>query len=192
MPFPVQRIQTDRGQEFFAYNKVQEQLQAWRIKFRPIRPRSPHLNGPRPAMTGHPCRSGSPASRSMVERAQRTALEEFWTTAELKVPSLGHQLAAWQTFFIWQRPHAALGGRSPIDRVCELLPKTPLTEQVWGAYDPSREPIGTQEYHWDTTIARQKRCLRTLHISSDLIQTVPETSHTVTRFVSIHRKSPQM
>ena len=63
MPFPVQRIQTDRGQEFFAY-KVQEQLQAWRIKFRPIRPRSPHLNG-------------------KVERAQRTALEEFWATADL-------------------------------------------------------------------------------------------------------------
>ena len=78
MPFAVQRIQTDRGQEFFAY-KVQEQLQAWRIKFRPIRPRSPHLNG-------------------KVERAQRTALEEFWATANLKGTSLADELAEWQTF----------------------------------------------------------------------------------------------
>ena len=42
MPFPIQRIQTDRGQEFFAY-KVQDRLQDWHIKFRPIRPRSPAL-----------------------------------------------------------------------------------------------------------------------------------------------------
>jgi transposase InsO family protein len=137
MPFPVQRIQTDRGQEFSAY-KVQEQLQAWRIKFRPIRPRSPHLNG-------------------KVERAQRTALEEFWAWADLEAPSLGDQLAEWQTLFTGQRPHSALGGRTPIDRVGELLPKTPLTEQVWDAYDPSHEPIRTRDYQWDTTFARSKR-----------------------------------
>lgn len=137
MPFAIQRIQTDRGQEFFAYT-VQEQLQAWRIKFRPIRPRSPHLNG-------------------KVERAQRTALEEFWATAHLDAPDLGDQLAEWQTFYNWQRPHSALGGKTPIDRVCELLPKTPLTEQVWDAYDPRREPIRTQDYHWDTTLARMQR-----------------------------------
>lgn len=44
MPLPIQRLQTDRGREFFAY-KVQEWLQKYYIKFRPIRPRSPHLNG---------------------------------------------------------------------------------------------------------------------------------------------------
>lgn len=43
MPFPIQRIQTDRGQEFFAY-KFQEKLMEYGIKFRPIKPRSPHLN----------------------------------------------------------------------------------------------------------------------------------------------------
>jgi len=44
MPFPIQRIQTDRGGEFFA-----QPVQAWfannGIKFRPNPPRSPHLNG---------------------------------------------------------------------------------------------------------------------------------------------------
>ena len=44
MPFPIQRIQTDRGQEFFAY-EVQEKLMEYGIKFRPIKPASPHLNG---------------------------------------------------------------------------------------------------------------------------------------------------
>ncbi len=45
MPFPIQRIQTDRGKEFFVY-KFQEKLQGYGIKFRPIRPRNPHLDIP--------------------------------------------------------------------------------------------------------------------------------------------------
>ncbi|MBJ7436102.1 MAG: transposase, partial [Acinetobacter sp.] len=44
MPFPVQRIQTDWGTEFFAEN-FQYELMEHFIKFRPIKPRSPHLNG---------------------------------------------------------------------------------------------------------------------------------------------------
>lgn len=44
MPFPIQRIQTDRGREFFA-SKVQEKLMGFGIKFRPNKPGSPHLNG---------------------------------------------------------------------------------------------------------------------------------------------------
>lgn len=43
MPFPIQRIQTDRGREFFA-EKVQKQLMIYGIKFRPNKPASPHLN----------------------------------------------------------------------------------------------------------------------------------------------------
>ena len=58
MPFPIQRIQTDRGREFFA-ETVQQRLMDWAIKFRPIKPRSPHLNG-------------------KVERSQRADREEFW------------------------------------------------------------------------------------------------------------------
>jgi transposase InsO family protein len=44
MPFPIQRIQSDRGTEFFA-TKVQKILMTYSIKFRPIKPGSPHLNG---------------------------------------------------------------------------------------------------------------------------------------------------
>jgi transposase InsO family protein len=95
MPFAIQRLQTDRGQEFFAY-EVQDRLREWCIKFRPIRPRSPHLNG-------------------KVERAQRTALEEFWPTIDLAGTDLADRLAEWQTFYNWQRPHDSLGGRAPIE-----------------------------------------------------------------------------
>jgi len=37
LPFPVQRIQTDRGMEFFA-EKVQRRLMEYGIKFRPNKP----------------------------------------------------------------------------------------------------------------------------------------------------------
>ena len=43
-PFPIQRIQTDRGREFFAI-KVQNRLIEYGIKSRPNKPASPHLNG---------------------------------------------------------------------------------------------------------------------------------------------------
>lgn len=91
MPFPVQRIQTDRGGEFFAYD-VQERLRQRKIKYRPVgsvapNPRSPHLNG-------------------KVERVQRTALEEFWPTVSLKDPDLAAQLEAWRSFYNHRRQHA--------------------------------------------------------------------------------------
>ena len=75
MPFSIQRIQTDRGAEFFA-EEVRCRLMDEAIRFRPIPPRSPHLNG-------------------KVERVQRTVLEEFWGTANAKAADIGDQLAQW-------------------------------------------------------------------------------------------------
>jgi transposase InsO family protein len=40
----VKTVQTDRGREFFAYC-FQEKLMEYGIKFRPIEPALPHLNG---------------------------------------------------------------------------------------------------------------------------------------------------
>jgi transposase InsO family protein len=87
MPFPIQRIQSDRGREFFAY-KVQERLMRWGIKFRPVKPRSPHLNG-------------------KVERSQRTDLDEFYSTVPLDSPNLTEQLQEWQHFYNWDRATGA-------------------------------------------------------------------------------------
>jgi transposase InsO family protein len=136
MPFPIQRIQTDRGSEFFA-EKVQRRLMVEAIKFRPIRPRSPHLNG-------------------KVERAQRTALEEFWATVDARAPDVGDQLAVWGHHYNWDRPHEALGGLCPIDRVCERLGKTPLRSDVDAAYDTARERIQVREYAVETALRKLK------------------------------------
>ena len=136
MPFPIQRFQTDRGQEFFAY-EVQDQLRERRIKFRPNRPRAPHLNG-------------------KVERVQRTALEEFWPTVDPKAPNLLVQLEAWRTFYNHDRPHSSLSGSTPAERIAELATKIPAPEAIQAAYDPSREFIRSQNtrYRWLPTNAR--------------------------------------
>jgi hypothetical protein len=113
-------VQTDRGQAFFAH-EVQDRLRDRRVKFRPNRPRAPHLNG-------------------KVERVQRTALEEFWPTVNPKDPTLATRLEGWRTFSNHHRPHGALGGGTPAERIAELAPKIPTREAVRAAYDPSREP----------------------------------------------------
>ena len=136
MPFPVQRVQTDRGQEFFAY-EVQDDLRERHIKFRPNRPRAPHLNG-------------------KVERVQRTALEEFWPTVDPKDPDLAAQLEVWRSFYNHDRPHSSLGGSTPAERIAELAPKIPTREAVHATYDPNREFIRSQNtrYRWLPTNPR--------------------------------------
>ena len=136
MPFPIQRIQTDRGREFFA-EAVQHHLMDWAIKFRPIPPRSPHLNG-------------------KVERTQRADREEFWDTIDPKDPEIETKLWEWQHHWNWHRPHTALGGLSPIDRVCDLLDRTPLRETVEARYDASRERIRIADHRLDLALAQLK------------------------------------
>ena len=86
LPFPIQRIQTDRGMEFFAY-EFQQRLMDYAIKFRPIKPRSPHLNG-------------------KVERTQKTDWEEFYSTVDLASPDLNDKLREWQDYYNHERPTA--------------------------------------------------------------------------------------
>jgi len=106
MPFPIQRIQTDRGREFFAV-KVQKKMMEYGIKFRPNKPASPHLNG-------------------KVERSQRTDKEEFYSTVKLELGDLTDSVSEWQTYYNWQITHGSLNGLTPMEKVCELMDKTPL------------------------------------------------------------------
>lgn len=110
------------------------------IKFRPIRPASPHLNG-------------------KVERSHQTDLAEFYATADLKAPDLAEQLAYWQHAYNWDRPHSSLDGNTPIDRVCELSEQTPLHEEVDALYNPEKEPTRHPEYAIDEALRALKRCL---------------------------------
>lgn len=133
MPFPIQRVQTDRGGEFMA-EKVQRWLKSHAIKYRPIPPRSPHLNG-------------------KVERSQATDLQEFWTRHDPKDSEIARRIEEWQFDYNWRRPHGSLGGKTPIDRVCELGQAIPLLEEVAAAYDGSEERIRQRNYTIDQALS---------------------------------------
>jgi transposase InsO family protein len=136
MPFPIQIIQTDRGREFFAYI-YQEILMKWGIKFRPIKPRSPHLNG-------------------KVERSQRTDLEEFYAIEDINNPDLSEKLQEWQQYWNWERPHSSIGGRSPIDKWSECKDIIPSTEKVCNEYNPNEERIRVPNYREDLRLGNLK------------------------------------
>ena len=94
-PFPILRVQTDWGTEFFNYD-FQQELHEHYIKFRPIRPKTPHLNG-------------------KVERTQQTDKTEFWSCFDLSDQSLdlGELALEWQDFYNKKRAHSSLNGMTP-------------------------------------------------------------------------------
>lgn len=134
MPFPVQRVQTDRGREFFA-ESVQQWLMDHCIKFRPIKPASPHLNG-------------------KVERSQKTDREEFWATADLNSPDLELRVAEWQHYYNWDRPHGSLNGQTPIEMLHTKSENTPFWDDVEAKYDPGRERFQVAHYQTDLALRR--------------------------------------
>ncbi|GAC1481252.1 MAG: IS481 family transposase [Flavisolibacter sp.] len=116
LEFPIQRVQTDWGTEFF--NRIfQEELMEHFIKFRPIKPRSPHLNG-------------------KVERSQLTDKSEFYSTIprDQKNMQLAPKLLKWQTFYNQKRRHASLNGMTPYEKYLELESRIPIQPNVTGKY----------------------------------------------------------
>lgn len=148
MIFPIQRNQTDRGTEFFAY-KVQERLQEYGIKFRPNKPRSPHLNG-------------------KVERSQKTDKIEFYSVCDLDDPELSDRLAEWQFYYNWQRPHGALNGKTAMQRAAELGNLTPYWDEVGDNYDPRKERLQYQNYQVDLKMRKLQGCPRITHLSRSI------------------------
>lgn len=133
MPFNIQRVQTDRGQEFFAY-KFQERLQEYAIKFRPIKPRSPHLNG-------------------KVERSQKTDWEEFYSQQDLADPKLKEKLREWQDYYNCERAHGSLNNQTPDERRFDLITKVPFSDEIIRKYDIKKERIRAQHYKSDQRLA---------------------------------------
>jgi transposase InsO family protein len=142
-PFAIQRIQTDRGREFFAYC-FQEKLMEFGIKFRPIKPSSPHLNG-------------------KVERSQRTDIEEFYATVDLKATDLSEQLQRWQDHYNQHRPHGSLGGQTPWEVWYERSSRTPFADEVEAKYDRSAERLRHPVYQIDQQLMQAQRPAQAAH-----------------------------
>ena len=136
--FPIQRIQTDWGTEF--YNDLfQEELMTHFIKFRPIKPRSPHLNG-------------------KVERSQKTDKAEFYSFLSLRDKTLIIEplLAEWEHFYNHKRPHSSLNGKTPYERYLELKNDTPLQADVTLKYWEKQEIIRPRNYQYLCLIKETK------------------------------------
>jgi transposase InsO family protein len=100
LPFAVERVHTDNGVEFgaaFHWHLLDQGID--HVK---IRPRTPRLNG-------------------KVERSHRIDSEEFYRLLEGQVIDdanvLSNKLQEWEDYYNYHRPHGALGGQTPYERL---------------------------------------------------------------------------
>ena len=128
--FPVQRVQTDWGTEFFN-DLFQYELAEYFIKFRPIKPRSPHLNG-------------------KVERSQLSDKSEFYAAIPFKerTMDIAPKLLEWQNFYNHKRPHASLNGKTPYEKYLELEHLIPIQPDVTAKYWEKEVEIIPRSSKW--------------------------------------------
>jgi len=100
LPIAIQRIQTDHGSEFGTDF-------TWHLRDIGIM----HRQIPR----------GCPESNGKVERSHRTDADEFYRRVIFRNPAeLTQRLRQWEYEYNHRRPHLALRGRTPAERLCEL------------------------------------------------------------------------
>ena len=100
-PFRIQVIQTDNGAEFQSH--FHWHLEALDIRHVYIRPRTPHLNG-------------------KVERSHRVDDQEFYQLLDKDgitddIHLFNEKLREWEDYYNYHRPHGALDGQTPYERL---------------------------------------------------------------------------
>ena len=115
--------------------KIQNRLTGVGVKFSPNKPGSPHLTG-------------------KVERSQKTDKLEFYATVDTQSEVIHDQLAEWQHYYNWDRPHSAHGGNSPMERFFELIHQTPFSDEVDSHYVPEKELIRDPNYKLDLQLSK--------------------------------------
>ena len=103
LPFRVHVVQTDNGAEF--QSKFRWHLQDRDVRHVYIRPRTPRLNG-------------------KVERSHRIDDEEFYQVLEdsavrESIHLFNKKLREWEDHYNFDRPHGALDGQTPYERLLE-------------------------------------------------------------------------
>jgi hypothetical protein len=92
-----------------------------------------------------------------VERSQRTDLEEFYSTADLKGSDLQDRLRHWQDHYNQFRPHGSLGGLTPWRMWEERLQLTPFRNEVEVKYDSTSERIRHPVYRVDLELMEREK-----------------------------------
>ncbi len=101
LPVRVRVVQTERGAEF--QSRFHGHLDALGIQHAYIRPRTPHLNG-------------------KVERSHRIDDQEFYQLLDKDgvtddIHLFNEKLREWQDYYNYHRPHGALDGQTPYERL---------------------------------------------------------------------------
>jgi len=101
LPFRLHVVQTDNGAEF--QSQFHWHLEALDIRHVYIRPRTPHLNG-------------------KVERSHRIDAQEFYQLLDQNgvaddIHLFNEKLREWEDYYNYHRPHGALGGQTPYERL---------------------------------------------------------------------------
>jgi transposase InsO family protein len=100
-PFRIHTVRTDNGHEFQI--QFHWHLGDIGISHAYIKPRTPRLNG-------------------KVERSHRTDQREFYQLLTYRGDvDLQEKLTEWVNFYNYFRPHAALGGQTPYERLIERM-----------------------------------------------------------------------
>lgn len=73
------------------------------------------------------------------------------------------QLAEWQHYYNWDRPHSVPWGNSPMERFFELIHQTPFSDEVDSHYVPEKERIRDPNYRLDLQLNKLKRSLWIVH-----------------------------
>jgi transposase InsO family protein/transposase-like protein len=103
LPFRIHVVQTDNGAEF--QSQFHWHLEGHDIRHVYIRPRTPHLNG-------------------KVERSHRVDDQEFYQLLDKDgvtddIHLFNERLKEWEDYYNYHRPHGALGGQTPYERLVE-------------------------------------------------------------------------
>lgn len=101
LPFRIHVVQTDNGAEF--QSQFHWHLEELDIGHTYIRPRTPHLNG-------------------KVERSHRVDDQEFYQLLDRDgitddIHLFNEKLREWEDYYNYHRPHGALGGQTPYERL---------------------------------------------------------------------------
>jgi transposase InsO family protein len=101
LPFRVHVIQTDNGAEF--QSQFHWHVEGLDIRHAYIRPRTPHLNG-------------------KVERSHRVDDEGFYQLLDKDgitddIHLFNEKLREWEDYYNYHRPHGALDGQTPYERM---------------------------------------------------------------------------
>lgn len=59
---------------------------------------------------------------------------------------MADRLEEGQFDYNWHRPHSSLGGKTPLEKSCELTDKTPIWDEVIANYNSVKEQFQDRDY----------------------------------------------